>query len=260
MYDFNLRVLALKLQSPISQQIERGIFKKSQMVTAVAKWVADALQPYGLEPANIPVTGNGFELSFSSHPENGKKPLILYVGRLEVGKGLEDLVEAAILFIRQSPHTPYRFVIVGKGPLQKKLQYDVKNLGLAPYFDMQGHISQERRKDLIQLYKSAAMFVQPSHHEGMSTVILEAMASGLPVIATNVGGAPEVIRDRVNGFLVPIQKPEALASAIEYLAGDAGIREAMGRNARKTMLEKYSWEAVGQKYIECYRTVLAGAE
>ena len=256
-YDYNLRILALKLQTPISQRIEQRLFKQSRIVTAVARWVADELAYYGLDPADVEVTGNGYEQAFSIRPSVVKEPAILYVGRLDIGKGLGDLIHAAAIFTRSEPETPYRFILVGKGPLESQMHKMIDDEGLGKYFELKGHISQENREDLVLLYNRATIFVQPSHHEGMSTVILEAMACGMPVISTNVGGAPEIIQDRINGLLVPNRSPSDLAAAFLELTGDSELRSALGQNAQKTVRDLYSWTAIAKNYLACYQQLLS---
>jgi glycosyltransferase involved in cell wall biosynthesis len=255
-----LRHLAVHLQTPISQWIETALFRRSEKITAVASWVAEALEPYGVNPASVTITGNGVEKCFlDKTPVQNKEPLVLYAGRIALGKGLEELVEAARIVIRQ--YSQYsdpdlRFVLAGKGPLLAKLRDRVSQAGMQRYFTFVGHVGAGRREDLVRLYRKALLFVLPSHHEGMSTVLLEAMASGLPVVSTAVGGAVEVVVDRENGLLIPPREPNALAAALLTLLKDVSLRDYLGRNARKTIERSYSWDAVGERYLACYEQVV----
>lgn len=254
----SLRALALRLQTPVSVQIEKTIFKRSSLITAVARWVAEALAAYGLSPDRIRVTGNGFEAPYFK-PDHGQQheAEILYVGRIDIGKGLEDLVLAARMLVDEAPDTPYRFVVIGQGPLQAKLNAQIESNRLEPFFELCGHIPQEQRDRLVERYQKAAIFVQPSHHEGMSTVLLEAMACGLPVVATNVGGAPEIIENGVNGLLVPVGSPGSLAAAIQKLIRDRALRAQLGQNAQHTVAKDFSWEAISQNYLGHYERLLS---
>jgi glycosyltransferase involved in cell wall biosynthesis len=105
------------------------------------------------------------------------------------------------------------------------------------------------------LYRAADVFVQPSHVEGMSNALLEAMACGLPVVATTVGAAPQMIEDGVDGLLVPPGDSDALGKALERLLEDADLRQAMGRRAGESVRSRYSISDVADR-IEA-RYVLA---
>jgi glycosyltransferase involved in cell wall biosynthesis len=249
--------LATRMQSLVSQDIEAAIFRRSQKITAVARWVGRALRQYGVDPASITVTGNGVESCFLKSPcVQQRKPYVLYVGRLESSKGLLELVAAAKEVIQRVPELNLRFVLVGKGPLLPKLQKLVSRAGLQVRFDFRGHVDSQRRNDLVRLYNTASIFVLPSHHEGMPTTLLEAMASGLPVVSTSVGGALEAVTDGVNGLLVPPREPGALAEALIVLLEDPALCQRLGQKARASVEESYSWDVVGERYLTCYEQVL----
>ena len=249
----------VRLQTPISQGIERTLLQRSSRITAVASWVAEELRPYGVDPAEVVVTGNGMETCFLDEQAGERRePFVLYVGRLQVGKGLEEMIEAARIVAGSNPGL--RYVFAGQGPLLPRLQEHVHRAGLEDCVDFVGQIGAERRTDLVSLYRRTGMFVLPSHHEGMPTVLLEAMASGAPVVSTAVGGALEVLRDGENGLLVPTRAPEALADAILRLSRDAGLRRRLGERGRETVRRRYSWDAVGRQYLACYRQVVPGEE
>jgi glycosyltransferase involved in cell wall biosynthesis len=249
----DLRTLALRLQTPVSARIESALFRRSQKITAVAHWVAEALQLYGVEPAQVTITGNGVEPGFLELSANGnREPIVLYVGRFEASKGLLDLLQAARIVLDRHRGPAPRFVLVGSGPLLGTVREMVSQNGLAGQVELKGQIGVDRRPELMELYRMAQLFVLPSHHEGMPTVLLEAMASGLPAVSTAVGGALELIADGENGLLVPPHEPEALASALLSLLADAGLRSDVGRNARTTVQQRYSWAAVAERYLACY--------
>jgi glycosyltransferase involved in cell wall biosynthesis len=252
------RGVLTRLQTPISVGIEKALLRQSRQVSAVAGWVAEELQPYGVDPRRVMVTGNGMEDAFleASDLHAAREPFILSVGRLQVGKGVEDLIEAARLVENNQPGFGLRYVIVGDGPLRAKLEEQAQKAGLAECMQFVGQIGVERRAELADLYRRAAMFVLPSHHEGMPTVLLEAMAAGAPVISTAVGGALEVIRDGENGLLTPPVVPSALSEAILSLANDSGLAERLGHAARESVRRRYSWDAVSEQYLACYRQAI----
>jgi glycosyltransferase involved in cell wall biosynthesis len=255
----DLRTIALRLQTPVSQQIERSLFQRSKGITAVASWVAQALQAYGIDSARVAITGNGVEECFFDPSLNQERePFILYVGRLQVSKGVQELIEAANIIRKRRPDLPLRVILVGKGPMLPKLQQMVEQANLHAVVTFAGHVGAESREQLAQLYRRASIFVLPSHHEGMPTVLLEAMASGAPVISTAVGGAREVVVHGENGLLVPAHAPAVLADALLSLLTEPALRNRLGQNAYCTVAEKFSWQAICRRYLACYEQALDG--
>lgn len=256
----DLRSLLLHLQTPISKRIEQTLFARSSRITAVARWVADALRGYGIPADSVAITSNGVEQCFlEGEPANLTGGYVLFVGRLEEGKGLLDLVTAASIVAELHKGAQVRYLIVGEGPLLAAMQARLAATALADQFTFAGQISSAERNKLLSVYRHAQMFVLPSHHEGMPTVLLEAMACGLPVVACAVGGCCEVIRDGENGLLVPPQQPEALARAILLLLENEERRQALAVQARATVQASYSWDSVVERYCTCYAQTLASA-
>ncbi len=254
-----MRTLALRLQTPVSRWIEENLFQRSAMITAVARWVGEELAQYGVPPADVIITGNGVEDGFlQAEIPPRREPYVLTVGRLQMGKGLSDLIEAARILVAARPETNLRFVVVGKGPLLDQLTRQAEQAGVMDRFEFVGHFGPEQRDELIELYSCASAFVLPSHHEGMPTVLLEAMACGLPSVSTAVGGALEVLTDGENGLLVPVEAPEALAAALLRILDDPAAAEEMGRRARATVEAQYGWRAVSERYLACFQQVFTG--
>jgi glycosyltransferase involved in cell wall biosynthesis len=254
---WDLRTLALRGATPVVRRIEKALFDRSEKITAVAAWVAQALELYGVEPSEVAITGNGVETSFFEAPLNeDRKPYVLYVGRLDIGKGIEELIEAAEFIVENCPDLDLRFVLVGKGPLLPKLSNLVTQKGLEGTVEFRGHLGADRRDELIELYRDASVFVLPSHHEGMPTVLLEAMATGTPAISTAVGGALEVGVDGENVLLVPARDAQVLANSIIRLLTDRELGAKLGRNARQTVQSLYSWPAITQHYLASYEQAL----
>jgi glycosyltransferase involved in cell wall biosynthesis len=139
------------------------------------------------------------------------------------------------------------------GPYLRVFQEKIRKMGLQKRVIYMGYVTREK---LIQLYKNATVHVLPSHYEGFPTVLLEAMSCGLPVVATNIGGNNEVISSGVNGLLVPPKCPEAMADAILRLIGDASLREQIGKAARKTVEDNYTWDKISEKFIKCYESIV----
>ena len=142
--------------------------------------------------------------------------------------------------------------LVGDGPLRRELESQVLRLDLSAHVCFLGN-----RNDVPQLLPRFDVFVLPSSFEGMPLTVLEAMASGLPVIATNVGALSEMVEEGINGYLVPPDNPGALAIAIERLVRDKDLRTRMGRVSRKMAVERFDLSTAVRRHEELYLKLLA---
>jgi L-malate glycosyltransferase len=149
---------------------------------------------------------------------------IVTVANFRSTKGYPDLLDAARLLVDRG--LPVRFVLVGQGPMEAEIKARRAELGLDDRVDLLGF-----RPDALRVLTGCDLFALASHYEGYPVAIMEALAVGLPVVATAVGGVPEGIRDGVEGLLVPPRRPELLAGAIEKLACDPPRRRALAAAA-----------------------------
>ena len=140
---------------------------------------------------------------------------ILFVGGNMQRKGIVTLIRAAQSISKDFPSA--MFIIAGKDKFIPKYRQLCEDLGVAEHFQFLGWVSQEK---LLSLYRSSDLFIMPSLTEALGVVFLEAMAAAVPVIGTNVGGIPEIIGDHINGLLVPVKDPEAVAGAVGKIFGD----------------------------------------
>jgi len=190
-----------------------------------------------------------------SSSDNCRKE-ILYVGRLIFWKGVQILIEAFSQILK----TQYDciLIIVGDGPIKGDLEELAYNLHISSSVSFSGNISQ---KDLNYRYSKANVFVLPSINymeqtEGLGVVLLEAMASGVPVIGSNIGGIPDIIKNEINGLLVPPGDPEALASAIMKILNNPELAEKFAQEGLRTVQERFSWDKISDQFIEIYQEVL----
>lgn len=166
---------------------------------------------------------------------------LLYVGRLIPRKGVELLLRALGGF------GDVTLSVAGDGPERERLARLAGEYGVS--VDFLGHVA---HAELPQLYRKHDAFILPSRNEGMSNTVLEAMASGMPVIVTNVGGTAELVDG--NGVVLAVDDEPALRAAVLELRDNPGRRRAMGARSREIALG-YSWEAVAEEYLKLYRKV-----
>jgi len=248
--------LTVRLQAPISFRIEYALLASSGLVTAVASSVAQELAEYGLDPARVVVVGNGVDHELfvpGGNEESTSSPYVLYAGRLGHRKGLLDLVECARLVCERRPYV--RFILAGKGPMEPRLRRAITREGLEGRCEFVGHISD--RQKLIRLYRGAALVLHPAHYEGLPTTLLEAMSCGKAVVATAVSGALDAISSGENGVLVPPRQPAEMARAVLALLENEGLRAELGREARRTIEERYTWDIISEGFLACYRRAVA---
>jgi glycosyltransferase involved in cell wall biosynthesis len=250
----NLSHLSMKLQTPVSYWIENQLLRHASVVSVVSTETANVLKGYPGCSTDISVNWNGVNTQLFSPNGNQRQRYVLTTGRLSTTKGLEDLIDAAQIVNERLG--PTRFVIAGEGPMKAMLEKKIAAAGLEGIVELTGHVTD--RTQLSGLYQQAALFVSPSHAEGLPTVLLEAMSSGCPVVATCVGGSQEVITSGENGILVPPKNPAHLADVICDMLQDSTKREKLGQAARQTVEVKFSWEVISQIYLQQYEKLLGG--
>jgi glycosyltransferase involved in cell wall biosynthesis len=211
-------------------------YNRCQYVICPSETVRATLLALGLRTPVIAIS-NGVDLNrfFSYAPpatiraefDLPNKPLVLYVGRMDQDKDLETLLAAVphVLACREA-----HFVLCGGGNLTERLKKQARRAGLEPHVSFLGPFEHESDK-LPQVYQLATCFVIPSPHETQSIVTLEAMASGLPVVAARAGALPELIEDGDNGLLFRPGDARDLAEKILTLLGDPALRHRMGRRS-----------------------------
>jgi len=236
----------------VSYPLEQKLISSSDMITTVSKSVANELQNYNLDSDKIKILHNGVDKDFfyPAEKKHDEKKQILYVGRMDREKGLFDLVESAKQICKK--HSDVYFTLVGSGRDLNKLKNMVKKLGLEDRFIFTGQLDRNR---LVEIYQDTDLFVFPSYHEGLPTAILEAMSCGLAIVATDVRGNKDLVNDGINGVLIPPRSPVKIAGAITVLLEDEELQKKLGKNARKTIVEKYTWDMVSDRIIECYENL-----
>jgi starch synthase len=257
----------------LSMFCERTAIESADAVIAVSKGVRqDVLNSYSaVNDDRIHVIHNGIDPEIyrpQPSPEtltrfgiDSSRPFVLFNGRITRQKGLPLLLAAALKLDPQ-----YQLVLVASSPDTPEIAAEVAGLA--------GRVSSERgnviwidhfisREDLIHLHSHAAVFVCPSIYEPFGLVILEAMACETPVVASRVGGIPEIVVEGETGYLVDFDPADldaftsALADRMEKLLGDTTLAARMGKAGRERVLEHFGWRAIAAQTVKLYDTILA---
>jgi glycosyltransferase involved in cell wall biosynthesis len=211
-----------------------------------------------IDPCRVLTIHNGLDLSdwkpLSKAEISDGKVVIATVGNIRAVKGHDVLIRAAALTV---PHFPdISFHIAGEileNAYFAELQALVRDLNLEDHVTFDGGVS-----DLRSYLAETDIFVLPSRSEGFSNAIVEAMAAGLPVVATDVGGNREAVQDGVNGFLVPSEDPAALSWAMRKLLSDRGRARSMGAAGRDIVEGRFTTAAMMSRIVGVYEALLGG--
>lgn len=190
----------------------------------------------------IPIIPNGVDLELYRTAAHGDTPPRLFsVGRIVHQKGLD----LAMLALSGLKDLAWEWRIAGDGPRLEFLKSCAEELGIA---DRVHFLGWQAREQLIEQYQWSNLFLFPSRHEGMPNAVLEAMASGLPVIASRIAGSEELVVDGETGFLFPSENVDSLRAALRKLLTDAALRQKMGNASRHRVAAHYSWESTARQY------------
>ena len=244
----------------IMRKLKARVLKRAAGVTAVSNHLADVLHEIDPDkkieilPMGCDTSKFGPEHRVENYFQQGDKKVILFVGRLAEKKGVTYLIEA----MKQVEDAI--LIIAGDGPLHEQLVEQAKPLG-----DQVRFIGSKTHQELATVYASADVFVVPSIQakngdvEGTPTVLFEAMASGVPVIASTSGGAVFLIRDQENGLLVEPQNVSQLATALQRLLADAGLHKHLVQEGLATA-QKSDYRRIGKDYAEVLKAAMASAK
>ena len=255
---------ATSLADRIYTQLDRWSLRKAFRAVTVCRPFAERMHEFGVDRERISVK-HSFVRPFVEPAEKelesvrrsfgiGDEPVILAVGRLSQEKGHADLLRALAILLRGpvgADAPKFRAVLVGDGPERRNLAALASRLGIHDSVVVAGF-----QKDVRPFYRMASLLALPSHSEGSPYVLLEAMAAGLPIVATRVGGVPEHIEDGVTGLLVPERDPGAMAGAIGKLLAGPLLRDTLGAAGRACALRNHSFTDYVEWLIRFYQETL----
>jgi glycosyltransferase involved in cell wall biosynthesis len=251
------------LRSWTVSRLSRSICRRADMVRCVSQSVMNTAAQSGVRPSRLAYLPSRVDTTrFSpakraalapvarSELDRAEGKIVLFAGTLSRTKGVDDLVQAVPkIAIR---HPDVTLVLVGSGPLGTRLRQLARQLGVANKVLFVGRTSHD---EMPRHMASADVLVLPSLNEGLPRVILEAMASGLPVVATSVGGVPELVEDGRTGLLVPPADHAALADAICRVLDDPKKAQAWGQAGREVVERQHEREANIREYARLVESV-----
>jgi glycogen synthase len=245
----------------VSSWAERLAVERAERVIAVSSQMrADILQHFRVDPERVLVIHNGVDAEAFARTERRealgrhgvRPPYVLFVGRISEQKGIFQLLEAAralpegvqLVLCASSPDTP---------ELLARLEAAVAGRPAVRWINAMLPVA-----EVVELYSHAAVFACPSIYEPFGLINLEAMACGTPVVASRVGGIPEVVVDGETGWLVEPGAPAALAEALRRALADPERARRMGEAGRRRVEAHFSWDRIAERTLEVYRQAIGG--
>jgi glycosyltransferase involved in cell wall biosynthesis len=219
----------------------KKVFILADQVQVISSYLREWAMSFGVEEKNITIVPNGVDLDKFNFSGRNKNKTIITTSRLVKKNGVDTLIRSLALL-----PTDYRLKILGVGPDEKKLKNLARELGLSERVDFVGFVASENIKDY---FAQAEVFARPALSEGLGNSFLEAMAFGLSVIGTPVGGIIDFLKDGETGWLVPPNDPQVLAEKIKFITkeeNEAQVEEVI-KKARSLVEEKYNWVKIAEE-------------
>ncbi|MEK7506517.1 MAG: glycosyltransferase family 4 protein [Patescibacteria group bacterium] len=246
----------LDKQNWLIKFFRRLILKKADIITAISNYLADyakkinpraqiVIIPNGVDIEKFQIPKSKYQTKFKL--QNPKNKTIITVSRLVSKNGIGDLLEAFALVKEKTNEV--KLVIIGNGPLRDSLEQKAKNLGFSEDILFLGEVPNQKLPDYLKL---ADVFVRPSLSEGLGTAFLEAMAAGLPIVATPVGGIPDFLKDGETGLFCQPREPSDIADKIVKLLSDEALRREISQQGRTLVEKNYNWQTIAIKFAEIY--------
>jgi glycosyltransferase involved in cell wall biosynthesis len=228
----------------LARRVVRFFLDRAAVIVVVSERWAAWMREATSNPRIVCIP-NGAALPVTQHASR-ERGLVAFAGRCRATKGVHDLVQAIASITRAHPGV--RLECAGDGDLAAVARY-ASSLGITRHVALRGWLGARERDDLLQ---RASVFVLPSHAEALPMSLLEAMAAGCAVVATDVGGIPDVVRHGVNGLLVSPREPAELARTLRTLLDDPQLAARLGREARATIAQRYTPDRAVERLEQIY--------
>lgn len=231
-----------KITGNISKKYEQDALTWADAITVISKEAFDYYTSLGYKVFQVP---NALDItSLSENEDRRYLKQVIFAGRLSIEKGINTLIE-----IGKKLPSDIQLIILGTGPEEQKIKDLAKNKKNVHYLGYQN------KKNTISLIRGSDILIQPSLKEGISSTILESMACGTIVIASNVGGNTELIENRVNGIIKDSNDSDSFVEEIITLFNNTELRQSLENQAQNTV-KKYDWNQIGNLYLNIYEFVL----
>jgi glycosyltransferase involved in cell wall biosynthesis len=245
-WEFDGGVLDPKLRGRPLYRLANWMLRRADHMHCISEFTRSMLLDAGYEPHQVCMIPNAVDLQrFVPTLPSRVPPTVVFVGRLVPVKGLPILLAA---WQKVIACMPARLVIAGDGQQRGELEGLAQTLGIREHVEFMGNVS-----DVPSALAGASIYVQPSHQEGMPNSVLEAMACGLPVVATRVSGNVDLVADGESGLLVPVADSDALAGALAALLADPARAQAMGRRSREIVERRFAVPSVLEQLLGAYQ-------
>ena len=243
-------------------KLEEETAQNAMLIVTISNYSLEKIkQFYKVDEAKVRIVPNGVDIEkFQplADRETAKRkfgltdePCVLFVGSLIPRKGLPFLVKAAKQIVKEK--TNIKFLIVGEGPLRNQLNNSLKKANLSGNFKFLGNLKDDK---LQAVYNCADVFALPSIQEGQGIVLFEAQACAIPVVAFNIGGVNEAVRNGETGLLVKAGNTDEFADALLKLISDKSLQEKMGNAGRRFVIGNFTWDICAQKMLNVYSEAL----
>ena len=231
--------------------------RKASVIITLSTTVEQELIEEKIDPSKICLIPNGVDLERFKEIEGksqlrkelgiADKKTIIYTGRLSYEKGVDYLIRS---FSKLNWEANCQLIIIADGPERGNIIWLLDHYQLS-----KSVILIQEVDDVVSYLNAADLFVLPSQYEGLSNSLLEAMACGLPVISTRVGGSIDIIEDGINGLLVDVDNEEQFTKAILRVFNDSLLAISLGKNARQTIVMQYDLDKISETYLELYKKI-----
>lgn len=230
--------------------VRRIILKNSLAIVANSDGLKQASQQ--IDPFPVVVIPNGVDIDFFTPKQHNYSIFqFLFVGRFHSQKNLFFTLEQ-LSQLRKNATLPFEFHVVGDGHLRKQLQEYAKNLNLDSLIQWHGWLDKQK---ILKRYQQADCLLNLSWYEGMPNVVLEAMACGLPVVASHVIGNDAVVQHEKTGYLINLENPSQLQEILVSLLNNRELARNLGNAGRERVVKEFSWEPVAKKYVQLFGKV-----
>ncbi len=251
----------LDKQSSLLNWFRRIIIKKADIVTVISKYLEDFVSkcsknkkifliPNGVDLKKFQITNDKLQPGFDFKEQDNRT--IITVSRLVPKNGVSDLIKALKILNTNYDTQNTKLLIIGDGPQREELFVLTNDLGLKDSVEFAGSVPND---DIYEYLAPASVFVRPSLSEGLGTAFLEAMAVGVPIVGTPIGGIKDFLVDKETGLFCRVEDPADIAEKIRMILFDNNLRGKLITNGRKLVEEKYTWDKIAVKFRNIYESV-----